>query len=133
MSGDGLHEYRLKQDAEWQESSVRHILRLMEEPKPKETEQFMPDFYRAEKFTVTFNKIRTPEYSFPRPWYKRLVFILLRRVRWKRLRRLRDWASGLRHYRCDLRQVIMDNTLKDMYAEDDGRFVKVVDSPPPRE
>jgi hypothetical protein len=57
--------------------------------------------YYGNKYAVVFNPITTPEYT-------------------------KD-INELRTYRMDLRQVITDNSLKDMQAEEDGKFIAMVD------
>lgn len=58
-------------------------------------------FYRGDKFVVYFCKITTPEFT--------------------------KNVDELRTYKNDLRQVITDNSLKDIQTEEDGRFIKEVD------
>lgn len=58
--------------------------------------------YYGNKFTVVFNGITTKEYT-------------------------KD-INELRTYRMDLRQVITDNSLKDMQTEEDGQFITVCDT-----
>jgi hypothetical protein len=55
------------------------------------------DFYYGNKFVCVFNPITTPE------WTKDI--------------------NELRTYRMDLRQVITDNSLKDIQTEEDGQFI----------
>jgi hypothetical protein len=58
-------------------------------------------FYYGNKYACVFNPITTPE------WTKDI--------------------NELRTYRMDLRQVITDNSLKDMQTEEDGKFIAMVD------
>jgi hypothetical protein len=58
-------------------------------------------FYRGAKFIVIFNKITSPE------WTKNV--------------------DELRTYKMDLRQVVTDNSLKDIQTEEDLTFVNTVD------
>jgi hypothetical protein len=58
-------------------------------------------WYYGNKFVVVFDTITTPE------WTKDI--------------------NELRTYRMDLRQVITDNSLKDMQTEEDGRFIGLSD------
>lgn len=59
-------------------------------------------FYYGNKYAVVFNPITTPE------WTKDI--------------------NELRTYRMDLRQVITDNSLKDVQTEEDGKFIAMVDT-----
>ncbi|MEK7782013.1 MAG: hypothetical protein AAB370_10990 [Verrucomicrobiota bacterium] len=59
-------------------------------------------FYYGNKYAVVFNPITTPE------WTKDI--------------------NELRTYRMDLRQVITDNSLKDIQTEEDGKFIAMVDT-----
>ncbi len=59
-------------------------------------------FYYGNKYACVFNPITTPE------WTKDI--------------------NELRTYRMDLRQVITDNSLKDMQTEEDGKFIAMVDT-----
>ena len=58
-------------------------------------------FYYGNKYACVFNPITTPE------WTKDI--------------------NELRTYRMDLRQVITDNSLKDMQTEEDGKFIGMCD------
>ena len=58
-------------------------------------------FYYGNKYACVFNPITTPE------WTKDI--------------------NELRTYRMDLRQVITDNSLKDIQTEEDGKFIAVID------
>ena len=58
-------------------------------------------FYYGNKYACVFNPITTPE------WTKDI--------------------NELRTYRMDLRQVITDNSLKDIQTEEDGKFIAMVD------
>lgn len=58
-------------------------------------------FYYGNKYACVFNPITTPE------WTKDI--------------------NELRTYRMDLRQVITDNSLKDVQTEEDGKFIGMVD------
>lgn len=60
------------------------------------------EFYYGNKFACVFNVITTPE------WTKDI--------------------NELRTYRMDLRQVITDNSLKDIQTEEDGKFIAGIDS-----
>jgi hypothetical protein len=60
------------------------------------------EFYNGNKFACVFNPITTPE------WTKDI--------------------NELRTYRMDLRQVITDNSLKDIQTEEDGKFIASCDS-----
>jgi len=57
--------------------------------------------YYGNKYTVVFNPITTKEYT-------------------------KD-VNELRTYRMDLRQVITDNSLKDMQTEEDGQYISICD------
>ena len=59
-------------------------------------------FYRMDKFVVYFAKIVTKEFT--------------------------KNVDELRTYKSDLRGVITDNSLKDMQTEEDGRFIKTIDT-----
>lgn len=59
-------------------------------------------FYYGNKYAVVFNPITTPE------WTKDI--------------------NELRTYRMDLRQVITDNSLKDIQTEEDGKFIAMCDT-----
>lgn len=59
-------------------------------------------FYRMDKFVVYFAKIVTKEFT--------------------------KNVDELRTYKSDLRGVITDNALKDVQTEEDGRFIKTVDT-----
>lgn len=59
-------------------------------------------FYYGNKYACVFNPITTPE------WTKDI--------------------NELRTYRMDLRQVITDNSLKDMQTEEDGKFIAMIDT-----
>lgn len=59
------------------------------------------EFYYGNKFACVFNPITTPEFT-------------------------KD-INELRTYRMDLRQVITDNSLKDVQTEEDGKFIAMVD------
>ena len=59
-------------------------------------------FYYGNKYACVFNPITTPE------WTKDI--------------------NELRTYRMDLRQVITDNSLKDMQTEEDGKFIAMTDT-----
>lgn len=59
------------------------------------------EFYRGDKFVVYFCKITTPEFV--------------------------KNVDELRTYRNDLRQVVTDNSLKDIHTEEDGRTINEVD------
>jgi hypothetical protein len=59
-------------------------------------------FYYGNKYAVVFNPITTPE------WTKDI--------------------NELRTYRMDLRQVITDNSLKDVQTEEDGKFIAMCDT-----
>jgi len=59
-------------------------------------------FYYGNKYACVFNPITTPE------WTKDI--------------------NELRTYRMDLRQVITDNSLKDMQTEEDGKFIAMCDT-----
>ena len=59
------------------------------------------EFYYGNKFACVFNPITTPEFT-------------------------KD-INELRTYRMDLRQVITDNSLKDIQTEEDGKFIALVD------
>jgi hypothetical protein len=60
------------------------------------------EFYYGNKFACVFNPITTPEYT-------------------------KD-INELRTYRMDLRQVITDNSLKDIQTEEDGKFIAMCDT-----
>jgi hypothetical protein len=59
------------------------------------------EFYWGNKFACVFNPITTPEFT-------------------------KD-INELRTYRMDLRQVITDNSLKDIQTEEDGKFIALID------
>jgi len=58
-------------------------------------------FFRGENFITYFSKISTPEFT-------------------KNIDELRTW-------RYNLRDIVTDNAIRDMSAEEDGRFIKTVD------
>lgn len=58
-------------------------------------------FYRGDKFIVIFNKITSPEFT--------------------------KNVDELRTYKMDLRQVVTDNSLKDIQTEEDLTFINTVD------
>ena len=60
------------------------------------------EFYYGNKFACVFNQITTPEFT-------------------------KD-INELRTYRMDLRQVITDNSLKDVQTEEDGKFIAMCDT-----
>ena len=97
---------------------------------PIRVEDLKDGHYRSDQFLVRFNKITTPKFTkLYGPWYKRLIYKLIRRSKWRWLRKLRGWAGGWRCYDVDLRKIIIENSLKDMATPEDDRFFKVVDSP----